>query len=116
MDLGFLTDPFDLEALKEGVKLTQRFFSGPVWDGYVGPAISPDPDADKSWEQQIRAGALGLWHPAGTAAMSSKNSKKGVVDAELKVKGVNGLRVVDAAALVSVRFSLWITLLKLVVC
>lgn len=101
IDLGFLTDPFDIEAIKEGARLAKRFFSGPVWDKYLGAPITPDPDMDPSaFEQHLRTGAVGAWHPTGTAAMSFRNSKKGVVDSELKVKGVIGLRIVDSSVFV----------------
>jgi choline dehydrogenase-like flavoprotein len=42
-----------------------------------------------------------VFHPTGTAAMSPKGADWGVVDPDLKVKGVEGLRIVDGSVLVS---------------
>jgi choline dehydrogenase len=42
-----------------------------------------------------------VFHPTGTAAMSPKGAHWGVVDPDLKVKGVEGLRIVDGSVLVS---------------
>lgn len=49
----------------------------------------------------MRAGASSVFHPTGTAAMSPKGADWGVVDPDLKVKGVEGLRIVDGSVLVS---------------
>jgi choline dehydrogenase len=73
-----------------------------VITGYSGP----DPDNTtvprSEYENAVRdlAGVFG--HPVGTSAMSRKgNGVGGVVDNELKVKGIEGLRVVDASVIVS---------------
>ncbi|RXW17169.1 hypothetical protein EST38_g8686 [Candolleomyces aberdarensis] len=104
IDIGYLSDPFDIEALSEGIRLTKRWFSGPVWDGVVTGYSGPDPDNTtvprSEYESAVRdlAGVFG--HPVGTAAMSRRgNGAGGVVDSELKVKGVEGLRVVDASVI-----------------
>ncbi|KAG2009554.1 aryl-alcohol oxidase [Coprinopsis cinerea AmutBmut pab1-1] len=99
IDLGFLTDRFDIEAMKEGVRLAKRFFSGPAWDGYIGAYRGADPDNHRAFEQAFRSSAFGVWHPVGTAAMSAKGAKAGVVDPDLRVKGVKGLRIVDASVI-----------------
>ncbi|KAF6758022.1 pyranose dehydrogenase [Ephemerocybe angulata] len=109
IDLGFLTHPFDRAALIEGIRQTKRFYSGLAWDGYVKEFLGPDPDADPSPEGQevfwnaIKADVNSFFHPCGTAAISPKGSGvgkgEGVVDSELKVKTVTGLRVADAAVI-----------------
>lgn len=111
IDLAFLTHPFDRAALIEGVRQTKRFYSGLAWDGYLTGFNGPDPDADTSpagqeefWDK-IKADMNSFFHPCGTAAISPKGSGigrgEGVVDNVLKVKTVKGLRVADAAVIVS---------------
>lgn len=111
IDLAFLTHPFDRAAVIEGIRQTKRFYSGIAWDGYITSFIGPDPDADPTPEGQenfwdaIKADVNSFFHPCGTAAISPIGSGvgkgEGVVDADLKVKRTRGLRVVDAAVIVS---------------
>lgn len=53
-------------------------------------------DTDEDWLEYARSNMASIWHPVGTCAMLPKEDG-GVVDAELKVYGVQGLRVVDAS-------------------
>ena len=55
---------------------------------------------DALLDEFIRNNAGTAAHPVGTASMSSRNASYGVVDPDLKVKGVGGLRIVDASVLV----------------
>ncbi|TEB33980.1 aryl-alcohol oxidase [Coprinellus micaceus] len=98
IDLGYLTHPFDLEAIREGARLLQRFFSSPAWAGYVLAPITPDPETP-AFDESIRAGISTTFHPTGTTAMSRRGAKTGVLDPDLKVKGVKGLRVADAGSI-----------------
>lgn len=65
--------------------------------------MGPDPDvlSKEEFETKVRDSILTISHPVGTTAISPKRSKHGVVDPELRVKGVRGLRVVDAGVIVS---------------
>lgn len=107
IDLGFLSHPFDRAALIEGYKQTKRFYSGPAWDGYLLDLLGPDPEADttpagqEAFWNEVKAGVNSFFHPCGTAAISPRGSGvgkgEGVVDNELKVKTVRGLRIADAS-------------------
>ncbi|KAF6755678.1 pyranose dehydrogenase [Ephemerocybe angulata] len=99
IDLGLLTHPFDMAAIKEGVRIMKRFYSGPAWEGYITGFRGPDPDvlSNEEFEKRIRDNAITFYHPVGGSAMSKRGEKRGVVDGELKVKGVRGLRIVDAS-------------------
>ena len=75
-----------------------------AWDGFI---VGPTPalgntSTDAELEAYVRAGASSVFHPTGTAAMSPKCAHWGVVDPDLKVKGVEGLRIVDGSVLVSI--------------
>ena len=95
-----MTHPFDIVAIKEGMRKTARFYGPPAFDGLLG-TITPNPDvlSDSDFRAAVLERTINFGHPVGTAAMSSRDSKKGVVNPDLKVKGVAGLRVVDASAM-----------------
>ncbi|RXW22518.1 hypothetical protein EST38_g3333 [Candolleomyces aberdarensis] len=99
IDLGLLTHPFDLAAIKEGIRIVKKFYSSAAWDGFITGFRGPDPDtlSNQEFEKTVRDSASTFLHPVGTASMSSKNSKRGVVDHELKLKGATGIRIVDAS-------------------
>ncbi|KDR81170.1 hypothetical protein GALMADRAFT_91825 [Galerina marginata CBS 339.88] len=101
IDLGLLTSDFDVLALKEGVATAKRFFAGPAWKGYVlQPAGAfANVTTDQSLEDFISINAFTAAHPVGTASMSAKDAKFGVVDPDLKLKGAQGLRIVDASVM-----------------
>ncbi|KAG2005486.1 aryl-alcohol oxidase [Coprinopsis cinerea AmutBmut pab1-1] len=98
IDLGFLTHPFDILAFKESIRLAKRFYSGPAWEGYITGFNGPDPDtlSDEEFLKRVQESTGSFYHPAGVTKISPKGSKKGVLDPDLRVKGVKGLRVVDA--------------------
>ncbi|KAG2012192.1 aryl-alcohol oxidase, variant 2 [Coprinopsis cinerea AmutBmut pab1-1] len=99
IDYGFLSHPSDREALKEGIRLAKKFFSGPVWDGYITSFLGPDPDvlSEVEFDAVVRDNLSGFSHAVGTSAMTRKGDKRGVVNPDLKVKGVKGLRIVDGS-------------------
>jgi choline dehydrogenase-like flavoprotein len=51
----------------------------------------------------LHSGRITVWHPVGSAAMTAKNAGFGVVNPDLTVKGVKGLRVIDASVFVSIQ-------------
>lgn len=109
IDDGNLQSPVDIAVLKEGFRLVKRFFSGPQWTSpsstpagpyLVSPSfVDPDTAPDSEFEAFLRQNADTGLHGVGTAAMSMKDADGGVVDPQLKVKGVDGLRVVDGSVI-----------------
>jgi len=97
---NFLSSNFDIHTLIVAMKNSRTFVSASPWKGYVlSPVHNLTTDAD--YEQYIRNYAGTVWHPVGTAMMSPVGARWGVVDPNLKVKGVEGLRIVDASIIVS---------------
>lgn len=89
--------------MREAVKSAKRFVAASVWNDFIiGPAGDYAlANTDDEIDAYARNTTTTTWHPAGSAAMSRCGAQTGVVDADLRVKGVQGLRVVDASVLVS---------------
>jgi len=98
---AYFSAPVDMELLIEGIRTAKRFFSGPTWAEVLGAPLFPDPDVlpRAEFEAITKPSVFSGIHGIGTAAMSKKGGKKGVVDPDLKVKGLKGLRIVDASAI-----------------
>ncbi|KIJ49389.1 GMC oxidoreductase [Sphaerobolus stellatus SS14] len=99
IDTAVLTSDFDLFAVREGIRRAQRFVTAPVWKSYIvglsGGLQNVTTDAEL--DDYIRNNTSTAWHLAGTSAMSAPGATYGVVNPDLRVKGVNGLRIVDAS-------------------
>jgi choline dehydrogenase-like flavoprotein len=103
IDPGMLNSAFDVQAFMESFKSASRFFGAPAWSDFVLNITGPIASAttDDELEEVIRASVFPSGHIVGTAAMSAKHADHGVVDPDLKLKHVSGLRVVDASVMVS---------------
>jgi len=87
----------------QAVKSAKAFVAAPAWDDYI---IGPYGDlaktnTDAEIRRYIRRNGGALLHAVGTASMSPKGAAWGVVDPDLRVKDVEGLRIVDGSVLVS---------------
>ncbi len=89
--------------MRSVVKMTKRFVGATAWSGWViGPAGDlAQANSDDEIDDYVRRNSGSTCHAVGTAAMSAVNAPFGVVDPDLRVKGVRGLRVVDASIFVS---------------
>lgn len=98
-----LSHPDDLRSMVDGIKMTREILRSRVLDAYRGAELHPGDDAktDDELVSYIRAKAELLYHPTCTARMGSDESEA-VVDAQLCVFGVDGLRVVDASVMPTV--------------
>jgi len=102
MVFRYLSEPDDLRELVEGVRKMRELVAQPAFDGFRGAELSPGPEirTDKQIEEFVRSTTLTDYHPCGTCRMG--HGADAVVDAELRVHGVEGLRVVDASVMPSV--------------
>ncbi len=101
IDPGYLSDPegHDLEMLVEGVRLSRDILAQAPFDPYRGDEIFPGAEArdPAAIEAFIRRKAETIYHPVGSCRMGRDDGA--VVDPELRVHGIPGLRVVDASVM-----------------
>ena len=98
IDPNFLADPADAALLLTGVKQTQKILAAPALAKYRYKELyKAEGQDDAALMAQIRARADTIYHPVGTCKMGS--DPMAVVDPELRVHGVAGLRVVDASVM-----------------
>jgi len=97
IDPKLLSVADDFEPLVRGLKLARRVFAAPAFAPYRATEFQPGEktQSDEAWKDYIRASAATVHHLAGTCRMG--NDGDAVVTPELKVNGIDGLRVADAA-------------------
>ncbi|HXE79231.1 MAG TPA: GMC family oxidoreductase N-terminal domain-containing protein [Vicinamibacterales bacterium] len=98
----YLSDPADLDAVLKGVRLARTMGQSRAFERLVAEELEPGPEArtDEELAAFVRASAGTIFHPAGTCAMG--RDRMSVVDATLRVRGVEGLRVADASIMPTV--------------
>jgi choline dehydrogenase-like flavoprotein len=100
IDPAFLSDPDDLQRMVRGVKLMRKVLTQPALASFGGQELpaSGQAQTDAQIEQFIRNHADTIYHPVGSCRMGPDSPEAGnVVDARLRVHGLQGLRVVDAS-------------------
>jgi 4-pyridoxate dehydrogenase len=96
---NFLATDKDVSTIREGVKLARDIARRQGLDPFRGRETSPGPDCrtDAEIDAFVRRTAITAHHPCATCRMGS--DEDAVLDPELRVRGVEGLRVVDASAM-----------------
>ena len=98
IDPQFLSDERDLALLLRGAQLQQRILESSPFDGIRGPMLYPTRQGDlASLAENIRNHSDTQYHPVGTCRMGPASDPMAVVDAQLRVHGIAGLRVADAS-------------------
>jgi choline dehydrogenase len=109
IDPAYLSDSADIEPLVRGIRLAREFAAaGPLAKICKGE-LAPGPDAvtDSELTEFVRRDITTIYHPVGTCAMGgdsrlAASKLTSVVDTGLRVRGVDGLRVVDASVMPAV--------------
>jgi 4-pyridoxate dehydrogenase len=98
---NFLAVDHDWSVLRAGVRLVRDIGKTAPLAPFVAAEIAPGPEcgSDAELDAHIRATAITVHHPLGTCRMGRPTDPAAVVDAELKVLGLEGLRVVDASVM-----------------
>jgi choline dehydrogenase len=96
---NYLAEEADMRALVEGLKQARTIAAAPPLAAYCAAEHWPGRQAqrDEALEEHTRAHCQTLYHPVGTCKMG--NDSLAVVDNQLRVRGVEGLRVVDASVM-----------------
>jgi choline dehydrogenase len=98
---NYLAEETDMARMVEGLRLAIEIARQPALAPYTTrPYYTPASDSEKDLRAHIRQQTFTLYHPVGTCRMGS--DAEAVVDTELHVRGVQGLRVVDASVMPTV--------------
>ncbi|AWB19710.1 FAD-binding protein [Methylobacterium currus] len=96
---NFLDVRSDQEALIEGMRIARRVIAQPAMDPYRAHELNPGAgvQSDDEWLDFARRNGQTIYHPVGTCSMGQ--GPEAVVDERLRVRGLDGLRVIDAAVM-----------------
>jgi choline dehydrogenase len=96
---NYLSTPEDRQVAADSLKLTRRIVSAPALKPYVPEEFKPGKQFQSDEELAHAAGDISttIFHPVGTCKMGQSDEEMAVVDSELRVRHVAGLRVVDAS-------------------
>jgi len=97
IDPNYLGDPQDLKDLIAGLGLAREIGNSSSLRPFTGREVAPGPITGAQLEQFLRNGLATHWHQSGTAKMGC--DKMSVVDGQLRVYGVENLRIADASIL-----------------
>lgn len=99
IDLGYLSDAADVKTLREGIKLGRQLGNRPEWGEFLGEEVYPgiDVQTDDEIDEYVRNSVHTANALTGTCKMGT--GKDAVVSPDLKVIGVNGVRVADSSTI-----------------
>ncbi len=98
---NYLSDSRDRETMRRGVAILRRIFAQRAFAPVRGPELQPGPDvqSDAELDAWIARTADTMFHPVGTCRMGPLTDLSAVVDGQLRVHGIEGLRVADASVM-----------------
>ncbi len=101
---NYMSHPDDWAEMRAGVRLTREIFAQSAFDPFRGEEIAPGTDvvSDDEIDAFIRDKIESGYHPCGTCKIGDAADPMAVVDNELRVIGVDGLRVVDSSVMPSI--------------
>ncbi|KAI0045450.1 GMC oxidoreductase [Auriscalpium vulgare] len=99
IDPGLFTNDLDVAVMVEAIRTSYALLAtGPWKDLAARPyGLLADATTDAGLAQYVRNSTTSFWHPTGTAKMGTATDDTAVLDSKLRVKGAEGLRVVDAS-------------------
>ena len=102
VDPNYLGETSDMDKMVEAVKIARRIFATAAFAPWTGPELMPadDPQTDEELRAFLRATADSYHHQVGSCKIGTDDLA--VVDPELRVRGVAGLRIADASVMPTV--------------
>jgi choline dehydrogenase len=96
---NYLAAEFDRKTMLAAIRMMREVVAQKAFDGYRGRELAPGPNlqSDDDLVSWLRVSALTTLHPVGTCKMGTDDTA--VVDAQLKLHGIDGLRVADASVM-----------------
>ena len=97
VDFNFLDNEHDWKVIQRSYEIVRDIAQAKAWDGLMGEPSRPDKHLTDEGRirEFLRQVCETVYHPVGTCKMGS--DEQAVVDAELRVRGIEGLRVADAS-------------------
>ena len=104
IQFNYLATAGDRREFRDGVRLTREIFAQKAFDPFRGAELSPGAQVttDAAIDAHLRRKAESAYHPSCSCRMGADDDPRAVVDGNLRVRGVEGLRVVDASVMPAV--------------
>ncbi|KNB51584.1 GMC family oxidoreductase [Streptomyces caatingaensis] len=101
LDFRYFTDEEDYDArtLVDGIKLAREIAKAEPLAGWLKREVCPGPEitTDEEISEYARKVAHTVYHPAGTCRMGAADDELAVVDPQLRIRGLDGVRIADAS-------------------
>jgi choline dehydrogenase len=99
IDPRFFSESDDLRVMREGIKISREIMAQKAFDDFRGEEYGPGRGvtSDADIDHYIREKTNSVYHPVGTCKMG--NDEMAVVDSQLRIHGLEGVRVVDASVM-----------------
>jgi choline dehydrogenase len=101
---SYLSQPDDWTEMRACVRLTREIFAQPAFDRYRGRELQPGApvQTDEQIDAFVRAKVESAYHPSCSCKMGAPDDPRAVVDPQARVRGLEGLRVVDSSIMPSI--------------
>ena len=101
IEANYLATTEDRRVMRESVRIGRRVVGQEALASWRGDELAPGPEvaSDEQIDAWVRATAETIYHPVGTCRMGAKDDMRAVVDEQLRVRGLTGLRVIDASVM-----------------
>jgi choline dehydrogenase len=99
IQFNYLQHVDDIEAFRACVRLSREIIAQPAMDAYRGDEIQPGDGVvtDAQIDAFVRETVESAYHPCGTCRMGAVDDEMAVIDAQMQVRGLQGLRIVDSS-------------------
>jgi choline dehydrogenase len=99
IQFNYLQHQDDIEAFRACVRLSREIIAQPAMDEYRGEEIQPGKDivTDEQIDAFVREAVESAYHPCGSCRMGAEDDDMAVIDSQMRVRGLQGLRVIDSS-------------------